>query len=168
MNTTEEKLQKQNVIAYNRPLRDQLKMVHEMLGIEITDVANEAIEFQDKFRTDAVNMLHVMSKLAADLSILLIEAKATKRRLSAGEQNDFDAIKSLTGTLGNLQFKLNNLINMSKESKRLSIEISKASLEFAENIMQAQQQFREVRAGINSLGFLSNNPDLAHMFDDAK
>jgi len=168
MNTIEENLQKQNVIAYNRPLRDQLKMVHEMLGIEITDVANEAIEFRDKFRVDAEKMLRIMSKLAADLSILLIEAKATKRRLGSSEQNDFDAIKSLTGTLGNLQFKLNNLIHMSMESKKLSIDISKASLEFAENIMQAQQQFREVRAGINSLGFLSNNPELAYMFDNEK
>jgi len=163
--TTKKVLQKQNAIAYNVPLRELLKKLHEMLGIEITDLANEALQHRIQFREDTTIVLKIMSRLASDLSILLIEAKQSKKILSKEEQYDFETVKSLTGTLGNLQFRLNNLIMMSTMSEVSNIQFSKASLEFAEEIMKAQQQFREVRANINSLGFLSHNPELARVFD---
>lgn len=165
MTTPSEDLQKQNAIAYNKPLREQLQIVDEMLGVEVTDIANDAIQYSIKFQINAEKVLKTMSKLAADLSILLIKAKESKKALNKDEVEDFEAIKSLTGTLGNLQFKLSRLINKTKASNEINTGISQDGLAFAESIMEAQQQFRKVRASINAFGFMSQDPDVAHLFD---
>lgn len=155
-----------NSIAYDASLREQLEELHKMLGLEITDVATGAMEFGIKFNGDGERVLKFLSKMASQLSIALIEAKKQKVELTVEEKEDFERIKSLTAVLGNVQDKLNRVLKTSKEILFKNEEIGKQGMDLAEYIMDAQEQFRNVRASINAFGFLSNNPELAKLFDE--
>jgi|GEM_PF-1937570 len=166
MNPGIQDLKKKNAIAYNRPLRDQLETVHKLLGSEITDVANTAMNYGIKFQPSAEGALKIMSKLASDLSVLLLEAKKEKESLSTEEESDYDAIKSLTDVLGNLQFELNRIVKLSKKFYEIAEELLDEGVSLGETIIEAQASFREVRIDINALGFLSRNKDIAYLFED--
>ncbi|MBN2016073.1 hypothetical protein JW766_04540 [Candidatus Dojkabacteria bacterium] len=161
----EKNLKDLNTIAYDRNLRDQLARLHEMLGVEITDVASGAMEYTTKFRPSAENTLKVMSKLASDLSVALIEAKGNKKVLSEEEREDYKAIEGVAETLGNLQYKLNKLIKSVKKFNENTEELQELGFRLAQDIMDAQDQFRNVRANMNALGHMSENPHLASLFE---
>lgn len=153
-----------NSIAYNGNLRDQLRVLHEMLGVEVTDVATGAMEYGGKFTTDAENLLKYFSKVASNLSLALVSTKEKKGKLTAEEQKDYENISSLVAVIGNVQDKLNRVIKTSKKATEVNNQLSEEGMSLAEYIMDAQQQFRNVRSSINAYGFLSNNPELARLF----
>jgi hypothetical protein len=153
-----------NGIAYNDDLRAQLKQLHEMLGVELTDAATSAMEFGYKFKGNAEKVLRFMSKMAAQFSIALINTRKSLPQMSAEEQRDYESMKLLTVAIGNLQDKLNRLIKSTEEVNRLNEKIQDSGLGLAEEIMYTQEQFRKVRSEINDYGFLSKNPELANIF----
>lgn len=158
------KIKEENGIAYDATLREQLKYLHQILGTDITDVAVSAMEYGIKFQPRGKMVLKVMSKLASDLSVALLEAKG-ERKLSEEEKGHFEAVKHLVSTLGNLQFDLKKIIKKVDEVNKLVESLSKMGMKFAESIMDAQDEFKEVRANINALSWLSNNPEIAYLFD---
>lgn len=159
-------LSDENSIAYNGNLREQLKTLHEMLGFEVTDVASGAMEFGYKFRGDAEKVMKYLSSMASKLSIALQEARKTKDQLSPKEQEDFEEIKALTAVLGNLQDRLNRVIKTTEDINHQNEKLREQGVDLAEHIMQAQDSFRSVRAGINAYGFMSQNPELARLFEE--
>lgn len=152
-----------NTIAYDKPLRDYLKQLHDMLGEGVTDIASNAMEFAYKYRTDASDYLKLMSQLTSELSIVLIQAKGDKK-LDEEEQRHFDAIKGLAETLGNLQFKINKIIEDLRKLDKLADKVSEEGAELANSVIDAQAEFRAVRSDINDLNVFSRNPRLANLF----
>ena len=157
-----------NAIAYNGNLRDQLQVLHEMLGVEVTDIASDATKFGLKYSSDAEEVLLYMSRMASKLTLALSDARKSKEQLTQEEQEDYDRIKSLTDVIGNLQDKLNRVIKFSKQINDLNSQMSEYSMKLGEEIMNAQAKFREVRSGINAYGFLSDNPELARLFEEQR
>jgi hypothetical protein len=157
---------KQNTIAYDKHLREKLKTLHDMLGIEITDVAVGAMDYGLKFNPQAKEILKTLSSITSDFSVVLLNAKGNKSKLSEEEQLDYDNIKSLTAYLGNLQYKLNKIIQKAEEFNKLTVELRDMGMSCAEYIMEAQEQFRMVRANINDLAFMSADPDVAYEYRD--
>jgi regulator of replication initiation timing len=155
-----------NSIAYNGNLREQLKTLHEMLGLEVTDVASGAMEFGYKFRGDAEKVIKYLSKMASQLSIALQEARRGEKTLTSQEQEDYEKIKALTAVLGNLQDKLNRVIKSTDKINLQNEKLREQGVDLAEHIMQAQDSFRSVRAGINAYGFMSQDPLLAKLFEE--
>ncbi|HEX9804127.1 MAG TPA: hypothetical protein VGA67_00435 [Candidatus Dojkabacteria bacterium] len=168
MNDDAPNLTDKNSIAYNHNLRTQLETLHNMLGSEVTDIAGNAMEFGFKFSNDAESVLKYMSKSASQLSIALINARNKGGELTAEEQKDYDNIKSLAAILGNLQDKLNRVIKLVKNANEINAQISEQGMSFADSVVKAQEQFREVRKDINDYGFLSKNPELASLFEEQK
>lgn len=164
MNSDSPNLKNINTIAYDKTLREQLEELHNSLGEGITDVAAQATQFITKYKEDAVKQLKFMSKLTADLSVALIQARGDKE-LNAEEQNEFEAIEKLADALGNLQFRINRLIMDITKMENLSEQISDEGTVLLEAIIEAQTSMMATRADINDLGFFSNNPELAHLFD---
>jgi len=162
MNTDE--LKDANKIAYDKPLRERLKELSDFLSTDITDVASGASEYGLKFAPDAKNVIKEMSKLDADLTVALIEVRG-KGELNKEEKEDFELIKGLTESLGNLQFKINKIIKKSEHMNKLSQELVDDSLNAGLEVMNTQEQFRKVRKKINAIGILSNNPDIAFLLD---
>lgn len=157
-----------NAIAFDGSLRDKLKTLHDMLGDEVTDVATNAYEFGIRFNSDSEKILKYMSSIASKLTLALMKARKSKENLSPEEQEDFDKIVYLTTVLGNLQDRLNTVINLSKQINDLNFQINEASIKLADEIMDSQEKFREVRANIDAYGFLSTNPELARLFEDSR
>lgn len=157
-----------NAIAYDGDLRDQLKVLHEMLGTDITDIMSEAYQFGVKFTPNAEKILKYMSGMASKLTVALMKAKKNKGTLTPEEQADFDKISSLTTVLGNLQDRLNTVINKVKDVNKLNAELTEDGSKLGEEIMDSQEQFRAIRAGINAYGFLSKDPELAYLFENEK
>lgn len=124
----------------------------------------EATQFITKYKEDAVKQLKFMSKLTADLSVTLIQARGNKE-LNAEEQNQFEDIKKLADALGNLQFRINRLIMDITKMENLSEQISEEGTVLLEALIEVQDKLRTIRADINDLGFFSNNPTLANLFD---
>ncbi len=155
-----------NSIAYNGNLREQLKTLHEMLGLEVTDVASGAMEFGYKFRGDAEKVMKYLSRMTSQLSIALQEARRGEKALTSQEQEDYEKIKALTAVLGNLQDKLNRVIKSTDEINLQNEKLREQGVDLAEHIMQAQDSFRSVRAGINAYGFMSQDPLLAKLFEE--
>jgi len=80
------------------------------------------------------------------------------------KKNGKDSIKKLVEFLGNSQYKLNkSLIEMEKYQKNAQ-QIDERAFDLSTKILDAQQVFREVRASINDLGFLSDDPSMASLF----
>lgn len=152
-----------NTIAYDKPLRDYLKQLHDMLGEGVTDIASNAMEFAYKYRTDAADYLKFMSQLTSELSVALLEAKGDKK-LDEEEQRHFDGIKGLAETLGNLQLKINKIIQDLKKLDNLADLVSEEGASLANEVIEAQAQFRTVRSDINDLNVFSRNPRLANLF----
>lgn len=153
-----------NTIAYDKTLREKLEELHNSLGEGITDVAAQATQFITKYKEDAVKQLKFMSKLTADLSVALIQARGDKE-LNTEEQNQFEDIKKLADALGNLQFRINRLIMDITKMENLSEQISEEGTVLLEALIEVQDKLRTIRADINDLGFFSNNPTLANLFD---
>ena len=153
-----------NTIAYDKTLREKVEELHNSLGEGITDVAAQATQFITKYKEDAVKQLKFMSKLTADLSVALIQARGNKE-LNAEEQGQFEAIEKLADALGNLQFRINRLIMDITKMEKLSEQISDEGAVLLEAVMDVQTKMRTIRANINALGFFSNNPEMAHLFD---
>jgi dimeric dUTPase (all-alpha-NTP-PPase superfamily) len=120
---------------------------------------------KEHFHTKAKDILKHLSELTSKMSVLLIEAKESKKKLSNEEKKDYLMIAKLTETLGNLQYKLNQLIknmNVSDDEKEV---FTTETLAMMDSITDAQEQFRKVRVEINDFGIMSNNPDIATAFD---
>lgn len=166
MNSNAPKLSNVNSIAYDGNLREQLKILHEMLGFEVTDVASGAMEFGYKFKGDAEKVMKYLSKMASQLSIALQEARKTGKQLSSQEQEDYERIKALTAVLGNLQDKLNRVIKTTEDINQQNEKLREQGVDLAEHIMEAQDSFRSVRAGINAYGFMSEDPLLVRLFEE--
>lgn len=164
MNSDSPNLKNINTIAYDKTLREKLEELHNSLGEGITDVAAQATQFITKYKEDAVKQLKFMSKLTADLSVTLIQARGNKE-LNAEEQNQFEDIKKLADALGNLQFRINRLIMDITKMENLSEQISEEGTVLLEALIEVQDKLRTIRADINDLGFFSNNPTLANLFD---
>lgn len=160
------KFKEENTIAYDKQLREKLRALHDSLGEEVTDVATAAMDYGGKFSPEAKITLKLMSELASDLSVALINAKSDKEKLSPEEQQDYENISALAENLGNLQFKLNRIIQKSEEFKKVAQELQEEGMNLAENIMDAQESFRMVRANINDLAFLSADPNVAYKYRD--
>ncbi|MBD3329408.1 hypothetical protein GF357_02845 [Candidatus Dojkabacteria bacterium] len=156
-------LKKSNKIAYDETIRKNLIELHKFLGLGMTDVAVEAIGGSDTFLPHAKKALKSMSKQASDLTVALLEARGDSK-LSKEEENDFRSIALVTSTLGNLQFKLNDLIKMAEMGQGRSADFLNRASNFADAIMAAQAEFRNARAGINALGGLSEDPSIAYIF----
>lgn len=165
MNDNPPNLTDVNSIAYNANLRDQLKRLHDMLGVEVTDMASGAMDYGVKFAADGDALLKYMSNLASELSIALISIRKKLTVLSYEEQQDYEKIKSLTAVIGNLQDKLNRVLKLVKSANDLNQQIHTQGVELADQIMEAQDEFSKVRASINAYGFLSDNPELAQLFN---
>lgn len=157
-----------NSIAYNEDIRNQLKTLHEMLGNEMTDIANGAMELTNRFSDQGDDLLKYMSKLTSQLSIFLINARNADSNLSEEEKQDYERIKSLTNVIGNLQDKLNRVVKLLKSARDINTQVGEEGMELAENIMNAQQEFRSVRSGINAYGFLSEDPKMANLFESQR
>ncbi|MCL4367339.1 hypothetical protein M1563_04195 [Patescibacteria group bacterium] len=164
MNSDSPNLKNINTIAYDKTLREKLEELHNSLGEGITDVAAQATQFITKYKEDAVKQLKFMSKLTADLSVALIQARGDKE-LNTEEQNQFEDIKKLADALGNLQFRINRLIMDITKMENLSEQISEEGTVLLEALIEVQDKLRTIRADINDLGFFSNNPTLANLFD---
>jgi hypothetical protein len=155
-----------NSIAYSGNLREQLATLHEMLGVEVTDIASNASQYGIKFSSDAEKVLTYMSTVASKLTLALMEAKQSKQTLTPEEQVDYDKVKGLTAIVGNLQDKLNRLIKTMQEVNELNLKINEQGMELGNYIMDAQEEFRNVRSRINAYGFFSANPELSYLFDE--
>lgn len=153
-----------NTIAYDISLRSKLGQLHDMLGVEITDVAVGAMEYGSKFSPETKDILKTLSSVTSDLSVVLMEAKGSKKELSPSEKEDFDNVKSLIEYLGNLQFKLNKIIQKVSEFNTVAQEMKDLGMDCAEYTMTAEKQFKTVRARINDLDYLSADPSIAHTF----
>lgn len=156
----------ENRIAYDKYLRSKLGELHDMLGVEITDVAVGAVNYGMKFNPEAKDILKTLSSITSDFSVLLVSAKGENKELTEKEQQDFNNIKKLTDYLGNIQFKLNKIIQKSEEFKKLARELEELGVGCAEYIMEAQEEFRNVRAEINDLSYLSVNPSVAYQYEE--
>lgn len=154
---------KQNAIAYNTKLRDQLKRLHEMLGDEITDLVSGTLGDKNSFFPKAKKIIKDLSELTAQLSLILIEAKKTKTKLTQEEERDYQMITELTDSLGNLQYQLNKLLKNMHGTQDVEV-FTTESLKVMEQITTIQEKFRSVRSQINDFGHLSNNPEIAVMF----
>ena len=158
-------LKKKNTVAYNKPLRDQLEAIHQMLGTDVTDIANSAMQYSIRFNPDAEETLSKMSKLASDLSVLLLEVKSQKKELNEEEKHDYDAMKKIADILGNLQFEINQIVKISKKFKDIAADLLEKGTALGMSIINAQEVFRNVRIDINALGFLSQNKEIAYLFE---
>lgn len=154
-----------NTIAYDKTLREYMSDLHSVLDIGVTDISAQAITLSIKYKADAVKQLKFMSKLTADLSVSLIKAKGDKE-LNAEEQKQFDIIKELADTLGNLQFKINRLIMDMAKMESLGEQISKEGEALLDSIMIAQNSLIHIRGNISDLGFLSQNHKIAVLFSE--
>lgn len=157
-----------NSIAYNADIRDQLKTLHEMLGNEMTDIANGAAELTNRFSDQGEDLLKYMSKLTSQLSIFLINARNADTNLTEEERLDYERIKSLTNVIGNLQDKLNRVVKLLKSARDINTQVGEEGMELAELIMNAQQEFRYVRSGLNAYGFLSEDPKMANLYESQR
>lgn len=157
-----------NSIAYNADIRDQLKTLHEMLGNEMTDISNGAMEVSNRASDQGEQLLKYMSKLTSQLSIFLINARNADTNLTEEERQDYERIKSLTNVIGNLQDKLNRVVKLLKTIREASNEIGEEGMELAQLIMNAQQEFRYVRSGLNAYGFLSEDPKMANLYESQR
>lgn len=154
-----------NAIAYDESLRDKLKQLHNMLGAEITDVAAGAFDYGQNFNPEAKQVLKTLSSIASDLSVVLLNARK-KKTLSKEEQRDFDNVKNLTESLGNLQFKLNKIIQKAEEFKKIAQDLREMGMDCSNYIMDTQEQFRMVRANINDFSYMSVDPEIAYQYKE--
>ena len=154
-----------NTIAYDTYLRERLETLHHLLGTNITDVASGAMEYAYKFNPEAKEVLKTMSRLTSDLSVDLMNAKSDKKILTKEEQEDFDHIKEVVEYLGNMQFKLNKIIQKSKELQNISVELNDLGISFTNDILDAQEKFRSIRADINDFGIMSEDQKTASSFE---
>lgn len=155
---------KQNGIAYNRSVRKQLKKIHDSLSMDVTDVAANASQYAIKFTPHAQETLKEVSKLSSDLTVALLNAKGDKT-LTKKEREDYKSIKQLIDILGNVQFKMNGIIQKSKKMNQIADELVDDSYELSKEIMNAQDKFRAVRKKINAYGAFSNNPRIAMLME---
>ncbi len=153
-----------NNIAYDKNLRERLEELHRLLGAEVTDVADQAMKHGISFIPGAKKIMKLMSKLASDLSVALLEARGDNE-LSTEEDQNFNEIKKLAGTLGNLQYKLNEIIKKVNLINKQMEELREISFDFGDEISDAQADFRKARAHINDLGYVSDDPHLASLFE---
>lgn len=159
-------LKQQNTIAYDMNLRERLKVLHQLLGEDITDIASAAMDYGIKFQPQAKDILKEVSELTSDLSVAVLEAKNDKQTLSAEEEEDARQLSEITNILGNLQFKLNKVIMAIDKFKALAEELNSVGVALAEEIVHAQEHFRDLRADFNALGFLSKNPKISMLLDE--
>lgn len=157
-----------NTIAYDMFVRDRLETLHRLLGEDVTDVADGAMEYGYKFIPESKNVLKEVSKLTSDLSLSLMNAKHDKKALTSEEEQDYKEMKDLIDDLGNMQFKLNKVIQKIETLKKDASELVTLSTSFAQDIINAQEKFRNIRIDINDYGFLSSDPKIAHQISDQK
>jgi len=162
----QQKFKKKNTIAYDADLRKQLKHIHDLLGEDVTDVASQAMEYGFKFQPEAKSLLKAISKLTSDLSITILDAKSDKKKLNKEEQEDFDRVKGMTDVLGNLQYKMNEVIKDVGVFNKATEELYESGLDLAEEIVTSQEQFRELRSDFNAIGFLSKDPNISSLLDE--
>ena len=154
-----------NTIAYDKTLREYLDNLHYALDKGITDVSAQAVQSSIKYKEDAIKQLKFMSKLTADLSVVLIKAKGDKE-LNPQEQEQFDTIKKLADSLGNLQFKTNRLIMDITSMEELGGQISHEGEVLLDSVVEVEGNMIKIRANINDLGFFSQNPEMAVLFNE--
>ena len=152
----QQKFKKKNTIAYDADLRKQLKHIHDLLGEDVTDVASQAMEYGFKFQPEAKSLLKAISKLTSDLSITILDAKSDKKKLNKG----------MTDVLGNLQYKMNEVIKDVGVFNKATEELYESGLDLAEEIVTSQEQFRELRSDFNAIGFLSKDPNISSLLDE--
>ena len=165
MSSVQKKFKKENTIAYDKNLRSQLKTIHDMLGEDVTDIASRAMEYGIEFHPKSQGVLKAISKLTSDLSVAILEAKDDKKKLSKVEQEDFEQVKTLTNLLGNLQFKINEVIKNIDKFNRVAEKLYEAGVSLAQDIMDSQEKFRMLRADFNAIGFLSDDPEISTLLD---
>ena len=153
-----------NSIAYSKPLRDQLKEVHNLLGEEATDAANTAMGMSEAGVTEIDKVIKSMSTLASTVSSLLYDAKVAKE-LNEGEEADYEMIGKFAKKLGNAQFELLDLIRDINELNTLSHQISEKGMKAANSIVDLQEELMKVRSSMNAVGIYSQNPKLAELFE---
>ncbi len=153
-----------NAIAYDKTLREYLNQLHTILDQGITDMSAQAVRLSIKYKDDAVNQLKFMSKLTADLSVALIKARGDKE-LDPTEKEQFDTIKQLADSLGNLQFKTNRLIMDISNMEKLGSQISHEGEVLLDTVMEVEGTMTRTRAAINDLGYFSQNPQISRLFD---
>ena len=151
-----------NKISYNKNLRQKLEEAHKFLGLEVTDVIDASTGDREDFIRSAQNVLKMMSKFASDLSVALFEAG--KGHLNWKEAVEADKVGKIAEMLGNLQFELNKVIKYAEEQGAETAKIIEMISDFGSSVMKAQEEFRSVRASMNALGYLSDNPRLAYLF----
>jgi len=166
MGNNDQNTEEQNAIAYNPVLRDQLKDLHELLGDEISNIVAEAIEPGRKLSEQAEKALLAMSEGASKLTLELMAVRESKKKLNEEEQRNYDQIRNLAATLGNLQLKVSKILKIVSEITAMNVLLKGAAIDLTEDITAAQQQFREVRSGINDFGVFSQNPDLAYQLNE--
>ena len=160
----DEPLKNVNAIAYDKTLREYLGELQSVLDQGITDVSAQAVQLSVKYKEDAIKQLKFMSKLTADLSVALIKAKGDKE-LNVQEQEQFDTIKKLADALGNLQFRINRLIMDMTNIEKLSDQISHEGEVLLDSVTDVESTMTHIRAAMNDLGFFSQNPEMAALFD---
>ena len=165
MDDAKSHLKGDNAIATNGNLREQLETLHEMLGLEVTEVAANALQFGSRFSAGADKVLTCLGNISSDLTIALMEARKSKKNLSDDEQKDYDEVRSLNIVIGNLQGRLNRIVRAARQVNELNLQMKQDGIGLDEEIMASQQKLREVRSGLNAIGFLSANPNLARLID---
>jgi hypothetical protein len=163
-NNIQDEMKDYNNIAYDKNLRERLEELHRLLGAEVTDVADQAMKHGIGFVPGAEGVMKIMSRLASDLSVALLDARGDNE-LNVEENKNFNEIKKLAGTLGNLQYKLNEVIKKIKLINKQMEELRELSFDFGDDISNAQADFRKARAHINDLGYVSDDPRLASLFE---
>ncbi len=155
-----------NTIAYDKEVRLKIEKMHDLVCDEVLNVANGAMDYGRKFNPEAKDLLKIMAEFASELTVALMEARADKKVLTHEEQSDFDGVKSVVDTIGNLQYELNKLIQKTEAFQSMAIEVHQSGLSFAEKLMNVQDVFRMVRANINDYAFMSADPKKAYEYRD--
>lgn len=157
-------LEKKDSIAYNPIVRQQLENLHDMLGVEITDIPDALITGEPGSIERGQNILKELSKLTSDLSVALLEIKGQKDQLNPQENTNYESIKGLVGTLGNLQYELNDILKF-KASGNDDPKLAEMAMDLEQDIISVQEEFRKVRSNINDLGFLSYDPNISFEYN---
>jgi endonuclease III len=164
MNPTNKSLKTTNVIAYDKKVREVMKKAHDMLGDDLTTFYQQAYERGLELKNDALQTLKKFSNVTADLSIVLIEAKDSKKKLSKAEDELFNRGKALTKVLGSIQTKINFIIKQMNIINNSAERIANTSDRLVNMIMKAQDLSRGLRTDMNAYGAYSKSSDIARLF----
>jgi chromosome segregation ATPase len=147
----------------DKDLYKQISAIKRVLGEDATDVADRAMSISTETQIRVEELIKIISKLAANVSAMVIEAKANET-LTEEQIEKFDRISEFAKKLGNNQFELLMLARHLRSFNELADVINREGFELADKIMELQNELLEIRYDLDYLGVFNNNPVLANYF----